>query len=660
MFFMADINVRDLYRKEWINCYSTEEFENEYTYTGNDLGVTFSGEEIYVKCWSPYADAVSVRVFLTGDVKTDTKIQDTIAMTKGEKGVWSAALSREIFENQYYDYEVRFGKNIVTACDPYAKAVGVNGNRAMFLDLSVTNPDGWDEDRNPNQDMPWTDMLIYELHTRDFSADESSGIKNKGKFLGLVETGTEYTQGEITVKTGLDHLKELGVTHLHLLPFCDYGSLDEALEYDKELYNWGYDPLNYNVPEGTYSTDPFHGEVRVRELKETIQKLHNNGISVVMDVVYNHTYNEEYCYNKLVPAYFHRISEDMVNSDGSACGNDTATERNMVSKFIADSVEYWAREYHIDGFRFDLMGLIDVNTMNEIRRRLDNVRPNIIIYGEGWKLDTGITKDVDLATQANTCKMDRVAMFSDNIRDAIKGSVFKEDEKGYISGEIKDVEELKLAVMGAPEWAQTPAQVVNYTSCHDNYTLFDKIALCNPDISFEERVKQNKLAIGIVMLSQGIAFMHAGEEILRTKVDSNGEYVSDSVRSCDCVNAIKWSDLVKPEYMDVYQYYIGLVKLRKDTELLRFPCPKCVKSAVSFYETDDVHVICYKIEKEGKSVIVAFNGDDISHEIQIKEGLDGYQYYVAEGKASATPLKSVASGTSSLSICAKEIIVLKK
>ncbi len=621
------MNINQLYVSDWLGKYSTKEFEEMFTYEADDLGMRLNGEDIVLKCWSPFATQILLSIYLSGE-ESSTCVEQ-IQMVCGEKGIWQTTLDVSGYLNKYYDFTIIF-ENIsknetvrVTACDPYARAVGVNGKKAMFIDLKETNPDGWDADRNPNQSMAWNDMIIYELHTRDLSADLKSGIKNRGKFLGLIENETYIADGKEKVKTGLDHIKDLGITHLHLLPFYDYGSVDESRPYDENKYNWGYDPVNYNVPEGSYSTNPYDGDVRIRELKQTIYQLHQNGISVVMDVVYNHTYNEEFCFNKMVPGYFYRIGDDGVLSNGSECGNDTAAERSMVRKYIVDSVLYWAGEYHIDGFRFDLLGLLDTETMQEIRKGLDNIRPNILIYGEGWKLHTVLTKkNVILATQEHVSEMDRVAMFSDNLRDAIKGSVFKKEDKGYVSGNQKYTDEIKTSLMGLPDWASNPEQVINYTSCHDNYTLFDKIALCNKQIEMEERIRQNKLAIAIVMLSQGIPLLHAGEELLRTKMDRQGEFVADSVREGDDVNSIKWEVLLQPEYQDVYRYYKGLIAFRKNTRALHMTDPEEIKKAYVFAETGNELVICFKIVQKDETIIVVLNGDGKPAEINLNDVFD--------------------------------------
>lgn len=631
------------YNLKMINSYSTEDFEKKYTYTGDDLGSVWTENKTIFKLWSPVADSVKLNLYQSGDYRCNDLIE-VFDMVQCENGVWSVEVNDNI-KDKYYTFTTVIDNVSEEFCDPYAKACGVNGKRAMVVDLESDNPVGWENDINPNEDLPLCKSVIYELHTRDFSADESSNIENKGKFLGLIEKG-RTVNGKGTIKSGIDHLKELGITHLHLLPFYDYATIDETEEYDKDIYNWGYDPLNYNVPEGSYSTNPFDGNVRIKELKKCIMELHNNGISVVMDVVYNHTYNEEFCFNKAVPGYFYRIDEKGNLSDGSDCGNDTASERSMVSKYIVDSVLYMAKEYHIDGFRFDLVGLLDIDTINKIREGLDKIRPNIMMYGEGWTLKTRLTKNnVILATQKNISKLNNFAMFSDNIRDAIKGSVFEEEEKGYISGNTETYDELKASILGLPEWSDSPESVINYTSCHDNYTLFDKIHLCNKGISFEDAVRQNLLAFSIVMLSQGIPLMHAGEEILRTKTDEKGEYVSDSVRSSDYVNSIKWGDLEKKEYYNAYEYYKGLIAFRKANDAFTMNSREEVLSNIKFLDIDNKNVIAYKLNDKDKEIYVIFNSskDNVSVELQKGTSEEIFNCYVNDKKAGTDILEKCGS-----------------
>ena len=461
----------------------------------------------------------------------------------------------------------------------------------MVIDLASTNPVGWDQDQDPNAGISVTDAVIYELHVRDISVDASSGIRQKGKYLGVVEPGTKTRGG---IPTGLDHMKELGITHLHLLPVYDFGSVDES-HPEHNQFNWGYDPVNFNVPEGSYSSDPHNGAVRVKEMKQMIKGLHDNGISVVMDVVYNHVYEaKDFCFNKIVPDYFSR-TKDGVYSNGSGCGNDTASERSMVRKYIVDSVCYWADEYHFDGFRFDLVGLLDVDTINEIVTEVHKRHPNVIFYGEGWKLDTVTTRDCILATQEHSHLTPGFAYFNDTIRDSLRGSVFFHDALGYITGATGIGSNLEACFRGLPQWCKDPRQTVNYVSCHDNNTLIDRISLGTPDDSFEDRIRMNKLAAVFYMTAQGIPFLQAGEEMLRSKPDAKGGYVENSYCSSDKVNSIKWNLLEEKVYYDTFAYYKGLIALRKAHPVLRMTSVYDILSNLVPIHCDHPHVGAFRL-----------------------------------------------------------------
>lgn len=533
--------------------YVTEAFENMYTYDGKDLGATYSKESTTFKVWAPTATEVNVKLYQSG-VEGASDLLDTVAMTAQDKGVWSVKIDRDL-NGFFYLYEVTVDGKKTEGCDPYATAVGVNGDRAMVVDLVATNPEGWDSDVNPNKGMNYTDASIYELHIRDLSSDAASGITNVGKYLGLTERGTVNSNG---ISTGLDHIIDLGVTHVQLNPVYDFATVDES-KLDTPQYNWGYDPKNYNVPEGSYSTNPENGAVRINEFKQMVKTLHDNGLSVVMDVVYNHTYSTDFCFNKIVPGYFHRP-----NSNGSGCGNDVASERAMVRKYIVDSVVYWAKEYHIDGFRFDLVGLIDVQTVKAIRAALDEIDPSIILYGEGWTMSTVPTKDYTfMANQNQADKIENFGMFNDTIRDALKGSVFNATEKGYINGDFSKAGTVLKSIMGKTAWTQTPYRLINYASCHDNMTLWDEINSSNSNDSLEDRIKQDLLATSIVYTAQGVPFILAGEELLRTKTNPDGSFNSNSYNAPDSVNSIKWDELNDANHQMVYEYYKGMIAFRK-------------------------------------------------------------------------------------------------
>ena len=602
------------------NIYSTESFEADYTYTGDDLGATWTAEKTTFRVWAPTASAVSVNLYESGTAGTNDLIEQ-LTMTADVNGTWVAEKSGDL-NGTYYTYSVTVGGQENEACDPYARTTGVNGNRAMVIDLASTNPDGWENDSNPNADLTYNDAIIYELHVRDISSDSSSGITNTGKFLGLTETGTTTSGG---IPTGIDHIKDLGITHLHLLPIYDYGSVDES-KLDTAQFNWGYDPVNYNVPEGSYSTDPYNGEVRVSEMKQMVQSLHNNGISVVMDVVYNHVYNAgEFCFNRIVPGYFSRIDDFGIYSNGSGCGNDTASERSMVRKYIVDSVKYWADEYHIDGFRFDLVGLLDVETVNQIVEEVHKDHPSVIFYGEGWSMTTNVTKPgTTMATQTNSAQTPGFAYFSDTIRDALKGSVFDKNP-GYVSGNYGQASIIQMVFKGLSSWCTTPAQTVNYASCHDNNTLVDRITLSVPDASREDIIKMNNLAAAIYLTAEGIPFMQAGEEMLRTKPNSDGTLNENSYNASDEVNSIKWDTLEDEEYRNVYEYYKGLIEFRKAHPALRLTNAEDVKANVTSISGLDNHVIAFDIKggvngETADELYIIFNPNNEAQEIELPEG----------------------------------------
>ena len=600
------------------NIYTTEKFIEEYTYTGEDLGAVWSPDSTTFKVWAPTAEQVQLALYKSGTAGTDD-LMNKIHMTKKEKGVWSITVDGNL-NGTYYTYFVTNDGKETEACDPYARTTGVNGNRAMVIDLTAANPEGWSMDASPNKIKNYTDAVLYELHVRDFSIDESSGVSaaHRGKFLAFTEKGTKTAGGAVT---GVDYLKELGVTHVHLLPSYDYGSVDES-RLDEPQFNWGYDPVNYNVPEGSYSTDPFHGEVRVKEMKQMVKALHDNGINVVMDVVYNHVYDADtFCFNKIVPGYFSRQNADGTYSNGSYCGNDTASERIMVQKYIVDSIFYWADEYHIDGFRFDLVGLLDTETINKLVEKVHAKYPNVIFYGEGWDLPTAVEEGHLLAIQKNADKTPDFAYFSDNIRDLIAGR--NGEETGFVSGAAGCEEEIGECFMAQTPWCPKPTQTVNYVSCHDNYTLMDKLRITKPDASREELIRMNKLSAAVYMLSQGIPFIHAGEEFLRIKEDENGKIVENSFDSSDFVNRLRWYQLEDPVYRDVLEYYKGLIQFRKKHAALRLTAAEEVKENVRYQKMAD-DVVLFEINgkvngEEAQGIVVIFNASVKEQQISLDD-----------------------------------------
>lgn len=624
--------------------YSTEAFEKEYTYQGDDLGAVWSEKATAFRVWAPTADKVILKLYRTGNPDADDLVEQ-ISMKKDVKGTWIAEKNGDL-QGVYYTYAVTVAGVEKEATDPYAKATGVNGMRAMVIDLSAANPKGWDEDVDPHAGNRITDAIIYELHVRDLSVDENSGIKNKGKFLGVAETGTKNAAGHAT---GLDHMKDLGITHLHLLPSYDYGSVDET-RLGEAQFNWGYDPVNYNVPEGSYSTNPFRGEIRVKEMKQMVHSLHQNGISVIMDVVYNHVYDaEQFCFNKIVPGYFSRIDKDGAYSNGSCCGNDTASERSMVKKYIVDSVCYWVDEYHIDGFRFDLVGLLDTETINAIVEKVHKKHPNVIFYGEGWTMPTNVTKEGYLmATQLNSAETPEFAYFSDTLRDALKGRVFYADSKGYVTGADDVTDTIEACLLGQPDWCPNPCQTINYASCHDNYTLMDKIALSIPNAKRTEWIRSNNLAAAIYMLSQGIAFMHAGEELLRSKVDEQGEYVENSYASSDYVNRFNWEDLEKEECQKTLDYYKGLIRIRKKFASLRYMTAAEVNAHMQILKPQEKNVIVAHVKDDEKQeeLLLIFNPNREVVNVTIPEGT--WNILVQDDKAGTDALGVVGAGNCSV------------
>ena len=623
--------------------YSSAEFEAEFTYEGDDLGATWTAEKTSFRLWAPTATAVRINLYESGTPGTKDLLEQ-IEMTPDVNGTWIAVKEGDL-NGVYYTYSVTVDGTTNEACDPYARTTGVNGQRAMVIDLDSTNPEGWDTDTDPHYDDAIVDAIIYELHVRDLSIDENSGITNKGKFLGIVESGTTNAQG---VPTGLDYIKSLGVTHLHLLPSYDYASVDET--NPDAAFNWGYDPVNYNVPEGSYSTDPYSGEVRVKEMKQMIKTLHDNGISVVLDVVYNHVFDaESYCFNRIVPGYFSRISDDGFYSNGSACGNDTASERAMVKKYIVDSVCYWADEYHMDGFRFDLAGLIDTETINACIAEVHKTHPNVIFYGEGWNMGTQVTKEgYTMTTQTNSTQVPEFAFFSDTVRDSIRGTNSNASKPGYVAGGGGYTSAIRDTFMGKATWCKSPAQTVNYASCHDGYTLYDRLMLSMPatNSSFQDIKRANNLAAAIVLTSQGVPFFQAGEEMLRSKPLPEGGFEHNSYKSPDALNSIKWENLTNPLYSDVPQYYAGLIAFRKAHPALRMQTAEEVAEHITMLPDLEFNVVACHISAgangEENELVVIFNPRANDTVVNLPEG----EWSICvNADAAGTEVLGTASGT---------------
>lgn len=600
---------------------------NYPVYTGNDLGLTYSAQGSTFKIWAPTASAVRINLY-----KTDIggELYRTAILEKKLNGVWQITINENI-KDQYYTFQVNInGVWSAETLDPYAKACGTNGLRAQVIDLIETNPIGWGKDLSPRFSAKnlQTDAIIYELHVRDASIHPNSGIKSKGKFLGLAETGTKNATG---LSTGLSHIKELGVTHIHLLPFYDYNSVDES---KPNQYNWGYDPVNYNIPEGSYSTNPADGKQRIKELKQTIQTIHLNGLRVIMDVVYNHTaLTQQSNFNVFVPDYYYRKRPDGSFSDASACGNETASDKAMFRKFMLESVLYWVKEYHVDGFRFDLMGIHDIETMNLIADTLRKIKPSIVLYGEGWTAGGSPLSDNRRALKKNASLLKGVAVFSDDMRDGIKGSVFNIDDRGFATGKIANAESVKFGVVAAGQHPQInyenvnyskapytshPAGAINYADCHDNNILWDKIALSYKEASENQRIKMHELAYAIVLTAQGTPFLTAGSEFLRTKYG-----VENSFNSGDSINAINWN--LKTQHSATYQYIQSLIQLRKTHPAFRMTTAQHIAQHLVFQDQLPEGLIGYTINGAAvgdswKKVWVGYNGSLSAKTIQIPPG----------------------------------------
>ena len=596
--------------------YSTKDFEDKYTYTGTDLGAVWTKEKTVFRVWAPTAISARVRLYKSGTLGANDLLEQ-LEMRPDANGTWVAEKAGDL-NGVYYTYLVDRESIVKEACDPYARAVGVNGCRAMVIDLASTDPDGWEQDRNPQPVTSPVDAVVYELHVRDLSMDPSSGIQNKGKFLGLTERGTKTPKGQ---PTGLDHIKSLGVTHVQLLPVYDYGSVDES-KPEEPQYNWGYDPVNYNVPEGSYATDACSGAVRIRELKQAIQAIHSAGMGVVMDVVYNHVYDRDrFCFNRIVPGYFSRTNEYGKYSQGSGCGNDTASERSMVRKFIVDSVKYWAEEYHMDGFRFDLAGLLDVETIRQAMEEVHKTRPEVLFYGEGWNMDTCTTKaGVKLVNQKNAAMLPKFGFFNDSFRDTLKGTVFDNDAPGYVSGALGQEVWVRECVMGLNDWCKSPEQTVNYVSCHDNMALFDRLTQSVPYAEDTELVEMNKLAAAMCLLSQGMPLMQAGEEMLRSKPLPDGTFDENSYRSPDSVNSIKWGNLNKKAHRAVRDYYTGLIAFRKAHSGLRLRSAREVLENVLALDPHIPNVTAFLIRGAGEKLLLVFNPNHEKEKLTLPDG----------------------------------------
>ena len=604
----SDKRDKETIDKEMFLFVRSNDFDNYFSYDG-ELGALYEKEGTLLRVWTPTAKSVEVWIYADDSFKgPSTKIE----MVQKPKGIFEAYLPGDQ-HGTIYVYKILFLNNRESiSVDPYARATTVNGMKSVIADLNRTNPDGWGE-RLPAFGLP-EEAIIYELHIRDFSISETSGIVNKGKFLGLTEKNTQNASGR---KTGLDYLIDLGITHIQILPMFDYATVDEA-NLTEPQYNWGYDPLNYNVPEGSYSTDPFDPFNRIFELKQMIRTLHENGLRVIMDVVYNHVYDpKDQALERTVPGYFYRYNADGSLANGTGVGNDTASERHMMRKYIIDSVKYWAKEYHLDGFRFDLMGIHDSVTMNAIREALDKIDPSIIIIGEGWEMSTPLPEDLK-ASQRNAQAMPRIAHFNDSIRIALKGSDFgDEKDRGFISGKNYLEDLLLRNIKGAMHLSShssyvDPEQVIQYVEAHDNLTLYDKLLRSNPDDSEEVRIKRHTLATSIVLLSQGVPFIHGGQEFLRTKAG-----VANSYQSPDEINQFEWERVTT--YQESVAYVKGLIALRKSEYLFRLHTHEEIDTHFTML-SENFNIVAFSLTNSEKKYIVIFNGNRSDVIFRIQKG----------------------------------------
>ncbi|MDD6208298.1 MAG: type I pullulanase [Clostridiales bacterium] len=642
--------------------YNSDRFRRDYDYDGGDLGAIIQDGKTYFRIWSPVADAVELFLYRHGDYAGNTEVTEekekgllndigqfslsnqideleqqdglirSVAMKKEEKGVWTAVLDEEA-DGIYYNFKVTIDGKEVRTADPYARAAGVNGVRSMVLDHKKASPEGWDQDCC-KEEAPCP--VIYELHVRDFSYQEESGVKKeyRGTYLAFTQEGTTLSNDNVH-PTGVDYLKKLGVTHVHLLPSFDFASIDEGSS--REQFNWGYDPVNYNVPEGSYSTNAHDGHVRVLEFKQMVMALHKAGIRVVMDVVYNHTHETDSWLNRTVPYYYYRLDEQGEYSNGSSCGNETASERPMMARYMVDSVVYWAKEYHIDGFRFDLMGIHDTDTMNQIRKALNELPQGeqILMYGEPWFGGSLAMPEQKIpAIKRNVEYLDNgIAIFCDNTRDAIKGDVFIAEKPGYVNGADGMEEKIASSIAGwcgnwqckeeGEEFApHSTSQIISYVSAHDNFTLWDKlkITMCPKEAGWgrnETLIKANKLSAAILMMCQGKIFFQAGEEFGRTKEGDENSYASPS-----SLNALDWKRSV--EFADLVSYYSGLIAIRKKMPLLYDGKTKTPKQ-LSFLPSLPEKVVAFSLKDEDKQgIFAAYNASSEEVTITLPEGMEGY------------------------------------
>lgn len=617
-------------------------------YNGDDLELKVDNMGTHFTLWSPQAQAAQVLLY---DTDRNTPSTQTLDMTKSDNGTWRVTVPSQLY-GKFYTFRIKHnGKWLDETPGVWAKAVGTNGHRAAIIDFATTNPVGWENDKGPAIN-GINDVIIYEMHHRDFSVHPSSGIVNKGKFLALTEQGTRSLLGD---KTGIDHLKELGITHVHILPSYDYNSVDET-QLQSNTYNWGYDPYNYNAPEGSYSTNPANPATRIMEMKQMIKALHDAGIGVIMDVVYNHTANnDDSNFSLTAPGYYYRHRQDGSYSDASGCGNETASERQQMRNYIINSVKYWAQEYHIDGFRFDLMAIHDTETMTEVAKALKEVNPRIFVYGEGWTCGDSPLPVERRALKENVAKMEGIAVFSDDIRDAVKGHYSNAADRGFATGKAGNEETVKIGIVAStahPQvdyskgnnskfaYASSPAQIINYVSCHDDLSLTDKLHISMNGSTEEDMMRAARLAQTIVFTSQGTPFMFAGEEIFRDKKGIHNTY-----NRPDSVNAIDWS--LKNKNAEQFNYYCELIKMRKAHPAFRMTTAEAIAKHIVFDKVKGDNLISYSIKDNAngdswKEIKLVFNGSTEAREVNIKKG--EWTIIAQDGKLKADGMGTTKGG----------------
>ena len=654
------------------NVMNSAGFNEAFKYDGDDLGATYTKAATTFRVWAPTASDVKLATFASA---TSASAEATeIQMTKDVKGTWVVTVDGDL-AGTIYAYRVTRNGEKVSVIDPYARASTVNGGRGVVVDLDATDPANWSATK-PAFSGRNVDAFFYELHVRDFSINASSGIssKNRGKYTAFTENNTSYswsvtttdskTKKKVTkkysTKTGISAIKDLGVTHVQLLPIYDFASGGDETA---PTFNWGYDPDNYNIPEGQYSTDPTNPTKRINELKQAVQAMHSNNLRVVMDVVYNHVANaSNFSYEQIVPGYFFRTDDTGALLNGTGCGNEVASERAMVSKFIVDSVKYWASEYNLDGFRFDLMGILDVTTMQNVRTELDKIDPSIIVIGEGWNM--GGLPEGERATQVNISQLEGIAAFNDQIRDGIKGSVFNADEKGWATGNTGRRGDVVAGITGnvaysasvTANWITSdPGQSVSYVEAHDNLTLADKI-FSSVNTNATTRSNLHRFASSIALLSQGLPFIHAGQEFERTKGGDDNSY-----QSSDATNSLKYKQRVT--YATTLNYFKGLISLRKAHPAFRMATTSDVKKNLTFLNTSQT-VIAYKLNGAGVgdkwgTIVVVHNSGKSTASVTLPGGKATWKVVVNGDKAGVSTLATLKNVTK-VSVAAGTTMVVYK